>query len=159
MWWISSKVPTMQDELVMVSGMPILNGFSNQHPLTFTNKPTSKISTWGSSFFLPSDPTFLLLIDFAKIDFVQSAGDQHVSEIALMALDLLAGNLIIIIIIIIIRPLGSSRRLTLRLGRSARKWEVLIFRYKHTLHHNKYIIIIIIIICVIISYSDVIHPA
>ena len=79
---------------------------------------------------------------------MQSAGDQHVSEIALMALALLAGDLIIIIIIIIIiiRPLGSSRRLTLRLGRSARKWEVLIFRYKHTLHHNKYIIIIIIII-------------
>ena len=60
----------MQDELVMVSGMPILNGLSNQLPLTFTNKPTSKISTCGSSSFLPSDPTFLLLIDFAKKHFV-----------------------------------------------------------------------------------------
>ena len=51
-------------------------------------------------FFFSSDPTFLLLIDFAKKHLVQSAGDQHVSEIALMALDLLAGYLIIIIIII-----------------------------------------------------------
>ena len=95
----------MQDELVMVSGMPILNGLSNQLPLTFKNKSTSKISTWGSSSFLfpsSSDPTFLLLVDFAKIHFVHSAGDQHVSEIALMALDLLAGDLIIIIIIICI---------------------------------------------------------
>ena len=95
-WILFSKVPTMQDELVMVSGMPILNGLSNQLPLTFKYKPTSEISTWGSSSFLfpsSSDPTFLLLIDFAKIHFVHSQGDQHVSEIALMALDLLAGGL------------------------------------------------------------------
>ena len=94
----------MQDELVLVSGMPILNGLSNQLSLTFKTKATSKISTLGSSPFLfpsSSDPTFLFLIDFVKIHFVHSEGDQHVSEIALMALDLLAGDLIIIIIIII----------------------------------------------------------
>ena len=45
------------------------------------------------------------------------------------------------------RPSG---RLASRLWRSARKWEVIIFRDTHTLHHNIYNFIIIIFITIII---------
>ena len=52
-------------------------------------------------------------------------------------------KIIIIVIVVSARPSGW---LTSRLRRSARKWEVIIFRYRHTLHHNIYIIIKDIII-------------
>ena len=51
----------------------------------------------------------------------------------------------IIIIITRPKPARPSVPLTSRLRRSARKWEVMIFRDRHTLHHNIYIIIMIII--------------
>ena len=112
----------MQDELVMVSGMPILNGFNIS---TFSSPPHPFLLLLILKHFLRRHP-FLCIswvlssfydyywsITSSQSPLVKPSshlclGDQHVSEIALMALDLLAGMLLIIIIITIVIIINNN---------------------------------------------------